>query len=380
MNRSNDLPGLRVLLVSPLPPPLGGHTVWTSEFVETASSFGVRTHVIDTSPGGDRINATSRVRVARVLQMVGTVGAFWRGLPDSDVAHLTTTWFWSLAREGLLARLSALRGVPRILHVHAATIVVTSLQAASKPKRLLLRWWLRPFPTIIVLSEDLRVALQAVLPKQNVQFVPNWVNTARFRPNTAQELAGTPRPHSPLHVIFVGRLTAEKGFLNLAEAVLQTPGIWLTAVGDRPERTSTQDSIDVANAIGRLEETGRFAALSSVPRDDMPALFRSADVFSLPSWNEGLPISLLEAMATALPCVITPVGGMGDLLRDRAGQPFAIEVPAMDTEALQLGLLQLLNDAELRHRLGQSGQQTIAERFSANSAFTRLVEIYQQVR
>lgn len=360
---------IRVLLVSAMPPPIGGLQVWTKEYVDSAESNGVRVTLIDTASGGDRINARSRIRLSRVQQMLRSAIELWKALPGNDVAHLSNTWFWSLAREGLFAWMCRARRVPAVLHIHAATMVVDSLRDASTLRLRLLRLWLRPVSSVVVLSEELRDVLRGVLPGKKIEFVPNWVNTEKF--SRGQQLAS-----DEFRVLFVGRMTAEKGFFNIAEAVLQNDRLRLISLGDRPDRPTPEDSKRADELLAALAATGRHDLHPFTPHEQLPAMYRSANAFSLPSWNEGLPMSLLEAMASGLPCVITPVGGMGDLINRTIASPFGISVPIDDTPALSAALERLVHDRDLAETLGSAGRLFVENNNSMQVVFDLLKPVY----
>ena len=108
----------------------------------------------------------------------------------------------------------------------------------------------------------------------------------------------------------------------------------------------------------------------------MPALLETLDVVALPSWTEGLPLVLLEAMARGRPVVATPVGGTPELVTD--GET-GLLVPPRDPEALAEALRRVLDDPELARRLGEAGRARVAERFTAAEQEQRMLEIYDDV-
>ena len=379
-----------VVLVSPLPPPLGGLTVWTTEYLESARSHGLSVKLINTSPGGDRVEAASRVRFARVAQMMATLRDLWGALPAAEITHISTTWYWSLVRDGLLAWMSSARRIPVVMQIHAATNVVDSVRALSGWRLRVVRMWLRPVDVLVVLSHDLHGAMTHAFPNQRIVLTPNWVNTDRFVPATAELQERLPArgtssellptgSSSAVRLVFVGRLMKEKGFVELANAVLQTPSTTLLCVGDKPEGLTSDESSMIDALVAELVATNRFTWMKSVPRENIAATLRSADVFVLPSWNEGLPISLLEAMATGLACVVTPVGGMRDLMDQAVAAPFALSVPVADSASLGAALTKLVGDADLRRTLSANGRALAESTFSATVVMGQLQEIYDSL-
>jgi glycosyltransferase involved in cell wall biosynthesis len=144
----------------------------------------------------------------------------------------------------------------------------------------------------------------------------------------------------PPEILYAGRLSAEKGVLELVEA---THGMNLVVAGDGPLRPR------VPRARGFVEH------------DELQRLYARAAVVACPSRREGFGVACLEAMAHARPVVATDVGGLRDLVVD--GET-GIVVPARDPAALRLALDRLLSDRGLRRRLGAAGRERAAERFS----------------
>jgi len=142
---------------------------------------------------------------------------------------------------------------------------------------------------------------------------------------------------SPPGVLFAGRLSPEKGILELVEAARGFP---LVVAGDGPLRGAVP------------------AALGFVPHDELPALYARAAVVACPSHREGFGVVCAEAMAHARPVVASAVGGYLDLVVDgRTG----VLVPPRDVPALRAALERLLRDPELRRELGAAGRARVSE-------------------
>ena len=147
-------------------------------------------------------------------------------------------------------------------------------------------------------------------------------------------------PADPPEVLFVGRLSPEKGILDLVQAA---DGIPLTVAGDGPLRDR------VPGALGFVQHT------------ELPPLYERAAVVAVPSHREGFGVACAEAMAHARPVVASAVGGLLDLVVD--GET-GILVPPRDVPALRGALERLLADPDLRRRLGEAGRARVQERFS----------------
>jgi glycosyltransferase involved in cell wall biosynthesis len=194
---------------------------------------------------------------------------------------------------------------------------------------------------VVANSKGLRRLALQTSPEQDIRVIPNGVDTGIYRP--------APTPGGPLHVLCVARLTGRKRVEDLLRALARLPegDVRCTVVGEGPRRAPLQvlaDELGLAN----VEFAGR------VPRRHMPAVYRSADVFVLPSLMEGMSNTVLEAMASGLPVVLTPAGGTDELLT--SGENGRL-VPHRDPEALADALRGYLNDPALAARHGRAARR-----------------------
>ena len=160
-------------------------------------------------------------------------------------------------------------------------------------------------------------------------------------------------PADPPEVLFVGRLSPEKGILDLVQAA---DGIPLTVAGDGPLRDR------VPGALGFVQHTA------------LPPLYERAAVVAVPSHREGFGVACAEAMAHARPVVASAVGGLLDLVVD--GET-GVLVPPRDVPALRGALERLLADPDLRRRLGQAGRARVQERFSWPAVTDATIAAYE---
>jgi glycosyltransferase involved in cell wall biosynthesis len=170
-----------------------------------------------------------------------------------------------------------------------------------------------------------------------------------------------PAPGLPVTVLSVGRLRAPKDFLTLVRAVsrLEPGAIRLRIAGDGPDRQA------LVEAVERPGLTRVVELLGTDP--DVGALLGAADVFVLSSVSEGLPMSVLEAMAAGVPVVASAVGGVPELVDD--GET-GVLVPPGDPAALAAALARLAAEPALRERLGAAGRRHAEAEFSL-AAFQR---------
>jgi colanic acid/amylovoran biosynthesis glycosyltransferase len=188
------------------------------------------------------------------------------------------------------------------------------------------------------------------------------------------DAAGAPILAHPLRILTVGRLVPQKGHAILLDALalLRREGLEIAAelIGDGPHR-------------GALERRARELGLAGVVtfagalgQDAVRARFERADVFCLPSFAEGVPVVLMEAMALELPVVTTRVMGIPELVDDGKS---GLLVPPGRADAVADALRRLARDPAERRRLGAAGRRTVQERFDCTREAARLGELLAEV-
>ena len=173
-------------------------------------------------------------------------------------------------------------------------------------------------------------------------------------------------------LMFVGRLAAVKGVPVLLEALAEArvirPDLTLTLVGDGPDRARLE-----AEAQSRgLREAVRFVGYKS--QAEVAKLLASHDALVLPSFAEGVPVVLMEAMAARIPAIATAVGGVSELVRD--GETGCL-VPPGDAAVLCDAILLLMNDSALRQRMGDAGRAKVEAGFTATTEAARLAHLFR---
>lgn len=158
----------------------------------------------------------------------------------------------------------------------------------------------------------------------------------------------------PPEVLFAGRLSPEKGILELVEAAA---GMKLVVAGDGPLRARVP------------------GALGFVPHDELGPLYARAAVVACPSHREGFGVVCAEAMAHARPVVASAVGGLLDLV---VHEETGLLVPPRDVGALRAALARLLGDRDLRRRLGGAARESVRERFSWRAATEATLAAYAE--
>jgi glycosyltransferase involved in cell wall biosynthesis len=294
------------------------------------------------------------------LRAVGRfAAAAWRA--RRFALHLHTTpdaGFW---RDALfmLAALALRR--PVILQLHSGGWT-RFYEDAGSPARALLRWLFAHAACVVAPSEAQRGWVRGVCREARAVCLPPAITC----PAISNYDAVRPRV-----VVFLGRLDAQKGLYDLLQALASVrpavPGLRLVCAGegDRAAVTANAERLGIAEAVkftGWVGPSGKRA------------LLETAAVLVLPSYAEGMPMSVLEAMAAGVPVVATPVGGVTEVVVD--GVSGLLAAPG-DTATLARQLRSVLTDPALGARLGAAGRESVRLRFAPERALARLEEIYR---
>lgn len=226
---------------------------------------------------------------------------------------------------------------------------------------------------IAVVANSVRAELASysVLPNK-VDWVGTGVDQQVFIPPPET------RQLSDSYVLYSGRLLERKGLISLLRAASliskEAPGVKFLLLGDGPLKNYLEKEAE------RLHIQSRFLLLGHIPfrarQQELIEFYQRAAIFVQPSLYEGLPATLLEAMACGKAVVATAVGGHPDAISHGSN---GLLVPPNDPQALAKSLLALLQDGTMRKALGQAARNTIEERFTWDAVAQRTLQCYQKV-
>jgi glycosyltransferase involved in cell wall biosynthesis len=310
---------------------------FVAEAVDHLRGAGVEVGVLapgagfrDFGLGGGVLAGVRRRPWAAPLLLAAMTRAVRRAARDADLVH--AHWL-PTAEAARLAR------VPYVVTLHGSDVAL-----AHRAPRLA-RGVLRSARAVIAVSQALAEEVRG-LGASEVTVVPNGV---AIPPAPGVEV-------DPPYVLYAGRLSEEKGVVELEEAARGLP---LVVAGDGPLR-------------GQVP-----GVLGFVPREELERLLAGAAVVACPSRREGFGLICAEAMAYGRPVVASAVGGLLDLVRDG---DTGLLVPPRDPAALRAAIERLLGDAELRARLGAAARGHVAELCDWNRVTAETIAVYERAR
>jgi glycosyltransferase involved in cell wall biosynthesis len=233
------------------------------------------------------------------------------------------------------------------------------------------RWTIGLVDRVVAVSNNVRdfCVSHIGLPTEKLVVIHNGVELPRKpmpSPQEARSQLGLPTDE-PL-VGTVSRLEPVKGIAILIQALLHIDPIHLVIIGDGLERAALEALADDLGVNNRIHWAGH--------RRDVERLLPAFDLFVQPSLHEGLPNTVLEAMAAGLPVAATSVGGTPEVVVDGAT---GLLVSPRNPEALAQAITTLLRDSDLRRKMGRAGQERVARHFSVERMVQQTQDLYEQL-
>jgi glycosyltransferase involved in cell wall biosynthesis len=276
--------------------------------------------------------------------------------PDIFQANLTSL----MSCRYPLAIAATVRGVHVVAVEHSTFVVPSLVRLAIK------RVTARRLAAHVAVSDDTARAVERIaqLPAGSITTIHNGVEDVVSAPPPP------PRVADGVIVGCIARLEPGKGQSTLIRAMTRAPGITVVFVGDGEDRADLTAKAERAGVSARVHFTG------SVEVEEARSLLGSFDVSALPSREEGLPLTILEAMMAELPVVATPVGGVPEAV---VPGETGMLVPVDDDAALAEALRALADDADLRARMGRAGRRRAVEHFSAAAMAQAYERLYREI-
>ena len=369
----------KVLLVAPLPPPMGGMSthvqgllqskvsamfdlrVVRSDFLQKYRYLGVWRQVVNILNG--------MVLMLAVFQAI----LLWR----PAVVHIQTNSGYGFFEKSVLALLARLCTCKVLMHIHGGGFRSFYNRSSRAGK-----WFIRRCAAlnnrIIVATPQMRETCQMIgVPEEKIVLIRNaitlpvksiWENIDSG-PCLGDGVSGS------VTVLFLNRIDLAKGVLELIDAAKQLsdalPKLRVRIVGAR-----THENLLVKEYIHTSSVGSHVQFVGQVSEKEKEAEFMNADIYVLPSHVEDLPYGLLEAMSYGVPCVSSNVGGISSLIENGIN---GMLIPPKDVDALAHALEQMTRDPGLRRRLGSAARRTIEEEFSWDCQAEEMGDLYREM-
>jgi starch synthase len=331
---------------------------------------------------------------AATLRVMSVDLAMAAGMEATDIVH-SHTWYTNLA--GHVAKL--LHGIPHVVTSHSLEPLrpwkAEQLGAGGYAlSRFCEQTALEGADAVIAVSEAMRADILRTYPGieiPRIHVIRNGIDLDAFEPDPRMDALRRygVDPEQP-YVLFVGRVTRQKGIVHLLDAASDIhPRAQLVLVAAAPD--TPELALEVAEKVAQVQaERGNVVRIDRMlPHDELIQLMTNATVFVCPSTYEPLGIVNLEAMACETPVVATDTGGIPEVVEDgvtgflvpfeaadRTGTP---RDPEGFARRLAERVNELIADPELGRRMGRAGRQRVVDRFSWRAVAARTLELYRSL-
>lgn len=285
----------------------------------------------------------------------------------ASVVHLNLAAHGSTVRKLLLMWLARFFGVPTLLHIHASKFIPFCESLGPGARRLLVASLSRASLIVVIGDYWKRYLVESLGVPANIVTVIH--NAVPVSVTPAAKSAGD----RTCRIVALGLLGPRKGTPELLEALASSrlrDLRWTAVIAGNGEVDAARQRAAETGIADRVEIPGWVDASA------VASILAAADIFVLPSHNEGLPVSILEAMSAGLPVVTTPVGAIPELVL--AGET-GLLIPPGSASALADALAVLVQDPTLRRKFGQAARARVEQSFRIEGTAARFVDLYRRL-
>jgi glycosyltransferase involved in cell wall biosynthesis len=353
-----------ILIVGPTQGTTGGIARYiTEQRQQLPSEINITTH--DTGAmGGSRSGSVVGVAVRSV---VNALQFPFRTSPD--LLHVHMSEWVSFYRNSFYVLFAAVVWrCPIVLHVHAPNFD-DFVKGASLHGRFVQRYVFAVSNAIILLSERWRAVLDGSVEPEKLRVIPNGVDPEVYTPSSAADTDGSDANHS--HVVFIADHVHRKG---IAEFIAAISALDRNSIDDFRVSIAGDGPLS-KHAIAAAERHPHVEYHGYVSEEEKRRLLSVASIYVLPTHAEGLPIGILEAMASGNAIVSTPVGDIPDIVDEENG----ILVKSGDSAALADALAQLIGAPERAEMMGERSRERIEKGYTWSMVIERLIRLYNDV-
>lgn len=363
---------MKILLLAPFPPPIGGIATWTHNFLMYVNVLEKKEEIYyhqNTAPKISNITFNSKIVqvLAGLLNSFIVCFGYIRNLNSvkPDVVYVTSSANMALLKDIFIVYLAKKKKIPIVIHWHFGRIPAIFEKRGWEYKLLL---------------KVIRYCSHSILiDKHSFETLTrNGINNASFIPNPISlELEklclyiDKAKIKKTIDIIFVGHVIKTKGVFELVEACSLLSNVKIVLVGayEIGIRHELELLASKKGILNFLEFTG------PLPYNETLNMILKSKILVLPSYFEGFPYVILEGMALTCAIVATPVGAISEMVDSESPDACGICVPIKNSETLANSLSLLLGNESLRIQLGDKGKSKVL----AHYTFSKIYQKYQEI-
>lgn len=347
---------MKILLVSPLPPPAGGIATWTKLYINSKKVKDNSLIVVNTAVKGSRIDnfvkRSIKAEVRRTLDIYKKIKRY-TGHDEFDVVHFNTSCSkLGMIRDYICAKEAKGKGGKLILQCHCDT----SYMVQGRIAEYFFEKLCNISDRILCLNRSSRKHIKSVSGKDSV-IIPNFIELKSLNIMPEKIISEVIKT-----IIYVGHITKSKGCSDIISVAKKLPTVTFKLIGY------------LSDEIKEIPISDNIEYLGEVSKDEVINQMLKADLLLFPSYSEGFPNVVLEAMACGLPIVATPVGAIPDMVKDSGG----ILVDVGDIEGM-VQAIENLQDRQTRLKVSRCNKERVTKEYTVDTVINQIFIQYSQV-
>ena len=286
-----------------------------------------------------------------------------------DIVHIHSSFGPSFFRKIPFIYMASWAKIPIINHIHGAEFDEFYLHANDKKKRLIKKTYLK-CTKLIALSQEWKENLSLIVPEDKIEIIENYsmVNYPAFDEKIKRKSNNT--------VLFLGELGKRKGCYDIAQTALtvsqKIPNVKFILAGSG----TPEDEGNIKKSFMDLKIQDLVEFTGWVRDKEKDELLRKSDIFFLPSYNEGMPMSILDAMGYGLPIVSTNVGGIPKIVKNEEN---GYTVKAGDIDGFANAIISILSDDEKRKNFSRNSYDVASSKYSLDKHIEEIERVYENL-
>jgi glycosyltransferase involved in cell wall biosynthesis len=352
---------------------MGGIAAYYQSLLNSSLPEWVDLQFVRTSSQKRALSQSGIFSFTNMISAIIDCGRFTRAVIKHrpQLTHIATAFGLSFVKHSVCVMIARLFGSRVLLHPHC------SISALYTDRSRGWQWFFRRIihltNGVITLSSEWNL-LTKIMPGCAVYYLPNAIDLVAYRGIALERRAGTKLPSQLLKALYLGCLGKAKGSFDLVKVAKEIVSKNLKVVFDLAGDELAPGDIEQLKKQIDQAGLGNVVILHpAVMESQKIELLREADIFVYPSYSEGMPIAVIEAMACGLPIIATRVGGLPDLVSDGIN---GILVDVGSTDQLASAIQILSTNPDLRFSMQLYSYQTAFEKFDIEKLVPQLVSVY----
>ena len=365
---------IKVLMVGPDRQGRGGIASVVNEYYEAGIEDQIQLRYIATMKDGSKLK--------KVLIAARGLIEFCVCMPTYEIVHVHMASRASFYRKSIFVRLAYKSGKKIVIHVHGAQFQQFVEQECNARQQAQVRHIFEMADLVLCLSKEWQEYFEGICSPDKIRVLHNAVpmpqETEQSKNLEVPPISGVPKilhyrnkPND--NILFLGRVGERKGMTDLLQImpklIADNPKVKLYVGGDGEIRRYEK----LCNELN-IGESVQF--LGWLSKEEKAKYLKLCSIFVLPSYNEGMPVSLLEAMSYGCAVVASNVGGIPQVMNHQVN---GIMIEPGDQVALKQSLQELLQNPELKTQMSEEAVRTISEEFSIEKNIAKLVGMYREL-